>query len=227
MRGIRFALAGVLAVGMVAIVHAQGGGFGGGPTFLVSNKAVQEDLKLTEEQATKLKDWGKEFGKKAQEIYKEKGVEFKFGTQPTPEQREKMAAATAEVNKLAYKELGDILKKEQVERVKQIARQQMNVRALTDAEVVAALKLSDSQKSTVKGITGDYDKEAAEIRKESKSKFGLDDETRKKLTKLQKEAMGKFTDALDDGQKTTWKGLIGESFDLSKLQFNFTPKKKD
>ncbi len=76
MRGMRFAVAGALACGIVALVQAQpGGGFGGGGvTFLVSNKAVQEDIKASEEQVTKLKDWNKEFQKKAQEIRKDKGV---------------------------------------------------------------------------------------------------------------------------------------------------------
>src|SRR5262245_18000189 len=52
MRGIRFVVAGALLVaGMVAVIWAQpgGGGIGASPAFLVQNKAVQEDLKATEE----------------------------------------------------------------------------------------------------------------------------------------------------------------------------------
>ena len=55
----------------------RGGFGGGGPHRLISNKAVQEDLKLTEEQVTKLKEWGQEFRTKSSEIMKDKGIDFK------------------------------------------------------------------------------------------------------------------------------------------------------
>ena len=101
-----------------------------------TNKAVQEDLKVSEEQVTKLKDWSKEFFPKIGEIYKDKGIEFGKGgggSARTPdEERAKRAEADAEVTKVAYKELGDILKKEQVDRLKQIERQQMGVNAFVE-----------------------------------------------------------------------------------------------
>ena len=39
------------------------------------------------------------------------------------------------VSKEAYKQLGDILKKEQIDRLKQIEHQRMGVNAFTNAEV--------------------------------------------------------------------------------------------
>ena len=154
----RYLVAGsLLIIGMVAMVQAQPGGRGGfgGVTFLVTQKAVQEDLKVSEEQATKLKDWSKDFFPKIGEIYKDKGIEFGkggFGKAPTDEERAKRAEADAEVTKVAYKELGDILKKEQVDRLKQIERQRMGVNAFTNAEVVDTLKLTDSQKTSVANV---------------------------------------------------------------------------
>src|SRR4029078_6258998 len=111
----RYFVAGaLLIVGMVAIVQAQPGfrgGFGGGPQGLVTNKAVQEDLKLTEEQVTKVKEWATEFRTKSFEIMKDKGIDFKdFKSFNTDEGREKLAEANIAVSKEAYKELGDILK---------------------------------------------------------------------------------------------------------------------
>ncbi|MFO0826093.1 MAG: hypothetical protein U0792_23755 [Gemmataceae bacterium] len=52
MRGLRFAVAALLVTrdGPEAPRQFRPGGGGGGVTFLVSNKAVQEDLKLSEEQ---------------------------------------------------------------------------------------------------------------------------------------------------------------------------------
>ena len=233
MRRMRFVLAGLLLVGMVGIVQAQGfGGFGGGPTFLVGNKAVQEDLKLSEDQITKLKDWAKDFRDKANEIRKEEGVEFGKGGfgKIDDEMRAKLDKANAKITKEAYKQLGDILKKEQIERLKQIDRQQAGVRAFSAEDVVAALKLTDSQKSTIKGINGDLQKETREVFNDvKKGNFEGFQEAQKKVQKLQKEAQTKIEDLLDADQKKTWKSLTGEAFDLTKLQFNFPKKdtKKD
>jgi hypothetical protein len=235
MRGKRFAVAGFLVFGMVALVQAQPGGFGGfgGPTFLVTNKAVQEDIKATEEQVTKLKTWAKDFKTTSDKLREDEGVKFTKGTKIDEEMQAKINTANTKITAEAYKQLGDILKKEQVDRVKQIERQNMGIRAFTNAEVVDALKLTDAQKSSVKGITGDYTKESKEIRdeanKDKKGGFFLDPETQKKIAKVQKEYVGKIVDVLDDTQKKTWKDMNGEAFDLTKLQFTFpkkdTPKK--
>jgi hypothetical protein len=148
-----------------------------------------------------------------------------------------MAAANAEISKVAYKELGDILKKEQVERLKQIDRQNMGINAFNDAEVVSALNLTDSQKTSIKGYTTDFGKDRADINKEAGIGFGgkgggkgnFDpekmQEATKKIQKVQKEYVGKAVDSLTDEQKKTWKGLIGEAFDLSKLT-GFRPMQK-
>jgi hypothetical protein len=236
-----------LAGGMLAVVQAQQGrgGFGGfgamGPSGLVMQKAVQEDLKMTEDQVTKVGEWAKEFRTKAAEISKDKGVEVpekgkgKGGfTPPTPEQREKLAAAAIEINKVAYKELGDVLKKEQVDRLKQIDRQNMGISAFTDADVVSALALTDSQKISVKGYVTEFEKDRADINKEARGtggKGGFDPEKMaeagKKVQKVQKEYVAKAIDVLTDDQKKTWKTLNGEAFDLSKITFGRPMQKKD
>lgn len=234
----RYFVAGSLLIaGMVTVVQAQRGGGGGfgGPLFLVNNKAVQEELKMSEDQVTKMREWQQEFFPKIGEIYKERGIEFGkgFGKEQSDEDRAKFAEAQAEVTKVAYKELGDVLKKEQIDRLKQIDRQQMGVNAFTNADVVDALKLTDSQKTSVRGISGDFATERREIITEAtkdrkgkggkggKGGFGLDPETQKKITKVQSEAVGKIVDLLDDNQKKTWKELIGAEFDLTKLQGGF------
>jgi hypothetical protein len=240
-----------LAGGMLAVVQAQQGGrgfggFGGGPTMLVMDKSVQEDLKMTDDQIEKVKTWTKDFREKANEIRKDKGVEFGGGkggggkgfTPPTPEMMEKIAAANAEISKVAYKELGDVLKKEQVERLKQIDRQYMGVNAFTDPEVESALKLTDSQKISIKSYTGDFAKDRTDINKEAgfgggkggggKGTFDLEkfQEVQKKVQKVQKEYISKAVDNLTDEQKKTWKSLIGEPFDVSKIvPFRPMPKK--
>lgn len=233
MRGLRFAVAGFLVVSMVSLSQAQfrpGGFGGGGVSGLVVNKAVQEDIKLSEEQVTKVKDWAKDFQKAAEKIRKDKGVEFGKGGfgKIDEEMRKKMEEANAEINKVAYKELGELLKKDQVTRLQQIQRQQMGTNAFANAEVAEALKLTAAQKDSVKGLTGDLQKETREIFGEfTKGKFDAEKfaENQKKVAKLQKEYMGKMEDLLDDKQKAAWKEMKGAEFDLTKLQFQF-PKRE-
>lgn len=231
---IRFVVAGVLAVGMVAVVQAQRqpGGFGGfgGPTQLIANKEVQAELKLSEEEITKVKDWAKDYGQKT---FKTFGEKFKDLPKDQEERAAKMAEIRAEMTKDAYKQLGEVLKKDQLARLKQIDRQNMGVAAFTDAEVVAALKLTDSQKTSVKGISGDFQKERREIFADvfggGKGKFDAEKfaDANKKSQKLQKEYIGKVIDVLEDSQKATWKELTGAAFDTAKLQPTFGKKKQD
>jgi hypothetical protein len=189
---------------------------------------------MTDDQITKVKEWSKEFRTKAEEIRKDKGVESTKGMgfkRPSAEQLEKIAAANAEISKVAYKDLGDVLKKEQVERLKQIDRQNMGINAFTDAEVMTALNLTDTQKASIKSVSADFTKDRDENNKEArgdgknfdKEKFA---DAQKKIQKIQKESFAKVTDLLTDEQKKTWKTLTGETFDVSKLT-GFPMRKKD
>lgn len=231
----RFVVAGLLGLAMVGLVQAQfgfGGGFGG-PVALIANKAVQEELKLTEDQISKLREWGREFMKTSFEMMKEEGINFGgFGKKGgfgkfDEETMAKMTAFQAKLTKEAYKQLADVLKPEQIKRLKQIELQQQGLRAFSNPEVVEALKLTDSQKASIKGISGDLQKETREIFSElgGFGKGKLDPErfaeVNKKIDKLTKEYMGKVEEVLDDSQKKTWKEMIGEAFDTSKLRPGF------
>jgi hypothetical protein len=229
----RFVVAGLLGLAMMGLVQAQfgfGGRGGAGPLGLVNNKAVQEELKMSEEQISKLKDWARDFMKTSFEMMKEEGVTFGKGGfgKLDEEMQAKIAAAQAKITKEAYKQLADVLKPEQIKRLKQIEIQQLGVRAFSTPEVVEALKLTDSQKASVKGISGDLQKETREIFSElgggfGKGKFDFEkfNEANKKVQKLTKEYMSKIDEILDESQKKTWKELTGEAFDLSKLQPGF------
>src|SRR5258708_39233263 len=104
MRKSRLVTAAALFIGVLALVQAQpgrqfgGGGFGG-PTTLINNAAVQAELKMTDDQVAKAKEWAKEEGAKIGEMMKEKmtGLDFK-----TDEGRAKMAEVNAEMTKTTY-----------------------------------------------------------------------------------------------------------------------------
>ncbi|HSQ57018.1 MAG TPA: Spy/CpxP family protein refolding chaperone, partial [Gemmata sp.] len=206
------------------------GGFGGGVNTLVTQKAVQEDIKATPDQIKKIDEWKVSFQEKANEIRQEmfKDVE----KEDFPKKFQEVSVA---IDDAAYKELGDVLKKDQIARLKQIRTQQMGLNAFANKDVASALKLTDAQKASVQGITGDFNKESREIMTEAgfggfggkgggkggKGNFDIEkfQEAQKKVQKAQKEYMTKMMDVLDDSQKKTWKELTGETFDLTKLNF--------
>ncbi len=253
MRGLRCLTASALFVGVLALVQAQqpgrgqfGGGFGGtGPLTLVVNKAVIEELKLSEDQVSKLKDWTKEEGTKLAAMRKEKmeGVDFK-----SDEGRAKFSEISAEITSMSYTDLekSDLLKPEQFKRLRQIDRQSQGTRAFTSADVVKELKLTDDQVSKIRDINSEYQKDSQAIREEFGLGFGgfrpggnkggtprpktdpaKAEEGNKKLEKLRESTMYKMTEVLNADQKTMWTAMVGEPFDTSKLRPTFTIPKKD
>jgi len=268
MRGIRCLVAAVLAAGIVTMVAAQpgrqpggGGGRGQDTVMLVlTNAALQEEVKVTDAQKEKFKSITEkqtEMFKKAGEGFKDKftdakGDKDKF-REIMAEFTKETSKVTAEVHKLVEAELTADQKK----RLKQIAVQQMGVNAFADPdakmgtgmfsvgfsdsqkaiikEVADTLKPTDSQKSKIKALVDEYGKDRDSIRKDifgdAKGKGAFDQEKQKdfatKSGKLASETLGKIAEALDDTQKTAWKGLVGEPFDTAKLTQPRVQPKKD
>lgn len=259
MRAIRCAVAALLVAGMVAVVGAQqprpgGFGFGGGgdlTSLVLSNTALQEELKVTAEQKEKFKplvDKQTELNKKMREA---------FGGGKGGFDKEKMADLRDEGKKVGEevkKAMDDTLTADQKKRLKQIAVQQMGLGVFAEPvegkggfggtseaqkalmkEVTEALKLTDGQKTKLKEIVSDYNKDRDAVRKDifgEKGGFGgkVDPDKQKdfasKTEKLRDGTWEKVTAALDDSQKKTWKDLTGEPFDLAKLvQPRVQPKK--
>ncbi|MBY0514768.1 MAG: Spy/CpxP family protein refolding chaperone [Gemmataceae bacterium] len=242
MRTSRWVTACILFTAVVALAWAQqpGGGFGfgfGGPTGLVTNKAVQEDLKLTEDQVVKLNDWAKGQREKTAATMKEKLADIDF---KSDEGRAKLAAMNAENTKAAYAELekSGILKPEQVKRVRQIDRQNQGTRFYTSAEAKETLKLTEEQNAKIKGIVDEAGKDAQAIRTEAgiggnkggkgtKVDQAKVDEATKKIEKVNASAREKVNDVLTADQKGQVKDLMGDPFDTSKLRQGFRPMGKN
>src|SRR5439155_12803853 len=147
----------VLVAGMVALLadaapakqRGFGGGFGGGMFgggMLLGNKSVQEELKMSKEQADKAQEALQKTREKQKEAFS------KLQDLSQEERREKMQELQkvigAETDKLA----ASILKPEQLKRFKQIELQQRGYQAFTDPELQKTLKLTDEQKEKIKAI---------------------------------------------------------------------------
>jgi hypothetical protein len=182
----------------------RGGGMFGGPGGLVSNKSVQKELKLTDDQAKKATEAVQAVREKHQE-------EFQGLRDLSPEERgEKMRELTKTMNDEQMKALADILNADQIKRLKQISLQARGNQAFADAEVQKDLKLTDDQKDKIKTINEDFGQEMRSLFQSG----GDFQENQKKMASMRKEAMDKVVAVLTDDQKKAWKDMTGEPFEV-------------
>jgi Spy/CpxP family protein refolding chaperone len=201
-----------LVVGLVVpAAFSQRGGFRGGMgrdgVSLLTQKSVQEELKLSDEQK-----------KKVEELASKQRENFKGFKDLSEEERKQKFQ---ERSKASKEEVAKILNQEQQKRFKQISLQLAGSRAFSDPEVVDALKLTDEQKEKIKGIQEDSFKEMREAFQ------GDREEARKKMESIRKSADEKAQGVLTQEQKTKWKDMTGAAF-TGKLEFQGRPggKKK-
>jgi Spy/CpxP family protein refolding chaperone len=219
-----------LAVTFVSIVVAQRQGGGGGQQFtepaLLVNKSVQEELKLTDAQKEKVAKIQDKFTSDMKDAAKDKDARQK----------------AIETRDTSANEVIKDLKPEQQKRLLQVFVQVNTnppmakggfgggfggpnpLTVFTNETVQKTLKLDDKQKSMIKTIADDTQKDSAEILKNA----GKDKDARKeaatKVATLNKEAVDKIVATFSDDQKKIWKDLPGEKFEYKS---DFTPKKKD
>jgi hypothetical protein len=208
----------ILALGLIVLLAApvsaqqqrqrrqqrgQGGMGQGGVGALLTNEAVQKELNIDKDQADKVKD----AVTKVRDQHKDDFAKLRDLGQD--ERRQKSQELNAAVSEETLKAVGDLLKPEQIKRLKQIEVQQGGDRAFTRAEVQKALNLTDEQKATIKTITDDAAKERREL-----FQGGNAQGSREKMTALRKETMEKLQAVLKDDQKKTWKDLTGEPFEV-------------
>jgi len=177
----------------------------GGPMmmlFLLNNPQVQQELKLTEEQRDKVSALSEQLREKFRGLGQElRGL--------SPEEREKRVQA---VNEEVEKELAKVLKKEQLQRLRQIALQVEGLAALARPEIAKQVGLTEEQQRKIEEIL----REANEKRR-ALFQQGPPADRQAMFREMQKirewvdEQIGKL---LTEQQKKKWQELIGEPFKL-------------
>jgi hypothetical protein len=209
---------------------------GSNPATLLAFPGVQKELKLDEEQIKAVGEipggFGG-FGKKGgfDEAAKERMTKMfekvaQLKDVPEDKLEEKIREVFKEEIEGPTKAAEKILKPDQMKRLQQIGRQRAGVRGILAADTAKELKLTDEQTTKLKGIATELDKDVAELRRAGgggKGGFGGSPETREKIANLNKEAMDKASDTLTADQKTKWKELTGEPFEV---KFEFPQRKK-
>lgn len=206
----------VLAVAVVTIALANssasaqqprrggGPGFGPNPMMLLGQESVQKDLKLTEDQTTKIKDHQqKSFGA------------FAGLRDLSPEERQKKMQ---EINQENDKFLAEVLKPEQKKRLDQIVLQQRGGDALTDPKIQESLKVTDDQKEKIKAIGEDFRKTMADFRQQNQGGGGDFQAMFQKMQEMRKANSEKLLKLLTTDQQAKWKELTGETF-TGKIEF--------
>jgi hypothetical protein len=202
-----------LVVCLVGFATGQfpGGGGGAGMAGLLMNKSVQQELKIDQAQADKLKEAMDKVRAENKDVFD------KVRDKNAP--KEEREEARKKVTELNAKIMADVLKPEQFKRLKQINWQRQGVIAFSDPEVQKALNLTDEQKTHLRTIGEDLGKERAEIFKNAGDNR---EEAMKKITALGKEKMESVAKLLTDEQKKAWKELVGEPFEVK-----FEPRRAD
>jgi hypothetical protein len=232
----------VLAIGVTGLLSApafaqrqpgQGRGFGGGQfggiAGLLRNESVQKELKMDKEQADKVA----EAAKKVQDKHADEFAKLRELSQE--EQRTKRAELNRTVSAETLTAVSEVLKPEQVTRLKQIELQQAGVSAFTRPDVEKALALNDEQKGKLKGIADESQTKMRELfgggrgqgggarppRGQGGARGAGPDQA--KITALRKEMGEKAEAVLTDDQKKTWKSMTGDAFTIAPTP----PRKKD
>jgi Spy/CpxP family protein refolding chaperone len=198
----------ILALGALCFLasqaHAQQGrGFGmGGGMQLYMNSSVQKEIKLTDDQVSKVREIVTDIRGKYQD---------KLQEARDAQDREKMMKLNQEMTAEARKAMSEVLKPEQQKRFTEIQMQQMGAMAFSNPEVQKKIVLTDDQKDKLKTINDD----AMAQRREIMQGFQDDREgTMKKMAEFNKEIMGKVTALLSEDQRKTWKEMTGEPFEV-------------
>jgi hypothetical protein len=147
------------------------------------------------------------------------------------ERRSKMQELTKTMNTETEKAVAEVLKPEQLARLKQIELQRAGFAAYTRPEVESALKLTSEQKEKIKTVSDEANKQLAELRPMggrgqgggAGGGRGQGGQNAEKIQAVRKEATEKIVAVLTDDQKKSWKEMTGTPFELPAR----TPPKKD
>ncbi|WP_337174810.1 hypothetical protein [Paludisphaera sp.] len=200
-----------LAALMIAPASAQerrgpGGGMmgaGGSVSMLLSNRGVQDELKLDAPQKEKVD----EAARKAREKF-ESARESAQNVEGQ-ERFARMRELTREVDAETMKSLADVLKPEQVTRLHGIRYQTLGAAAFQDEHLAKALKLTDEQKSAVEQAIADSRDAMRDAPRDGDRQAAME-----RFREIREKAVAQVEAKLTDEQKAEYKKIIGAPFEL-------------
>jgi hypothetical protein len=189
-----------------------GGGFGGGPGggggnigFLLQNDQIKEELKIDDAQADEVQDLVDAQRDAMREMFR--GGDFDFRSD---EGRAKIREMVEEQTAKLEKDLGTVLKKEQLDRLKQIGRQMQTNRPGQTGGLIQNEQLTEELGLTEQQLT--------QMREMAPK---VQEELRAEVQKATKAAEEKLLSVLTPAQKAKYAELMGEPFQFDPARGGF------
>jgi Spy/CpxP family protein refolding chaperone len=181
------------------------GGMGMGGPMILGAQAVQEELKLTEEQKGKVQEMVEGLREEMM------GLREKMADVAQEERFAKMREFMEETNAKARKELTSLLKPEQMKRFEQVELQARGLQAFADAKVQEALKVTAEQKEKLEGLMTEVNEKRRTIMEDAQGDFQA---AMGKFRELQNSTREKVMAMMTEDQKKSWKDMTGEPFEM-------------
>jgi len=178
----------------------------GGP-FLVFRDKVQEELNLSDDQKQKLLEQFPEYAQQTKNVF-DKISDLK----PQEAEKEMRSHRQKSHERLAAR-LKEILRPEQLKRLRQLELQQQGPHALGRPDIVKELNITHEQLNQFMGVIQDMYKKIEPLMKQAQS-GGNPEEIRSKVMKVRHDHQVQIEAILTDEQKKQWKGMLGKPFDL-------------
>jgi Spy/CpxP family protein refolding chaperone len=198
-------------VGSVPGVMGMGGGQS--PIMILMAPAVQTELKLTDDQKTKIYTLAQESGKRSREI-----VQEVFMPNADPMRMRAAGMALREANDHA---LAKVLKSSQKSRLDEIVLRYEGPLATVQPDIAKKLKMSTTQNQKVQGIimalAVEQRQMAVTVRQNGNYTNRQRDVITQQSAKLRETAVQQIAKVLTRKQKDEFNRMLGEPFDLSKI----------
>jgi hypothetical protein len=179
--------------------------------------SVQKELKLTDEQKTKVYSFTKTATQKSRELMQTLAFNGGGGNPQA------MMEAGMQIREQTDREIAQILEAKQKERFDQIVLQNEGPLAVARPEIAAKLKLNQNQQVYVQGVMIEMRRELMmTVRQGVASGQFNATQVRELSTQLRKEAVKEISKVIDRAQQKTFNSMLGTPFDLSKLESETT-----
>jgi hypothetical protein len=177
-----------------------------GPPFIVFREKVLEELKVTDDQREKLM-------RLLMERIMETGPFLESLRDDMPGREKKLEEHRKNAREKLARDLKDMLRPDQRDRLRQVTLQQEGAFALGREDVREGLKISPEQMKKFMAITRDLQAGVERLVKEARS-GGNPQEIRPKVERLRKEHAEKLEAVLTDAQRKEWKEMLGPPLEL-------------
>lgn len=186
--------------------------------ILVRNPKVMEEIKLSEEQSTKIDELFQELTAARRGITAElRGVPAAKRQKKLAEIQKKISEKTNEINKAIEKTLDP----DQVARLEQLAIQRQGLAALSNPQIAKKLKLTEEQLQKIAAIRTEGLKKRQQLIQDARAGIVDRGQLAEKTKKIEEQTKKEVLLVLTMEQQTRFNLMQGEAFDFGRTNARF------